>query len=135
MSQNVMFLKCKITKHKNVTKKCVYDEKCHGMYNKMSRNVTFLQYTVNKTDAHSRVPPEWPNEWIHATRIGYLRIFLQNLKISQYCQKTCKYHILKLLVFLGSSIRSNFFNNDCVNILTRGNDSPDSVIIHTYLIY
>ena len=45
-----------------------------------------------------------------------------------------KSYILKLLIFLESLIGSNFFNNYYMDILTRGNDSPDYVAIHMYII-
>ena len=85
----------------------------------MSICVVFQNGQMNES-----MPPEW----------DIYVFFFQNLKIRQYCQKTWKSYILKLLIFIESLIRSNFLNNDCMDILTRANDSPDYVAIHTYLI-
>ena len=70
------------------------------------------------------MPPEW----------DIYIFFFQNLKIRQYCKKTWKSYVLELLIGIESLILPNFFNDDCMDILTRGNDSPDYVAIHTYLI-
>ena len=39
---------------------------------------------------------------------------------------------LKILIFFEYFIGFNLFNDNCMNIQTRGNDSPDSVAIHIY---
>ena len=61
----------------------------------------------------------------------YISSKSQNLTLLTKTWTSC---ILKLLIFLESLIGSNFFNTYCMNILTRGNDSPDYVAILTYII-
>ena len=53
----------------------------------------------------SNVLHQWSITWWFSY---ILHIFLQNLKIWQYWQKTWKSYILKLLIFLESLISSNF---------------------------
>ena len=56
--------------------------------------------------------------------------FLQNLTIII----VKKHENLTLLIFLESLIHHIFFNNEYMDILTRGNDSSDYVAIHIYII-
>ena len=91
----------------------------------------YYKYYIKNRCAFARAPRTVG--WIYSChQNGIFTYFLQNLKIWQYCQKTWKSYILKLLIFLESLIHSNFFNNDYMNILTRGNDSPDYVAIHIH---
>ena len=83
--------------------------------------------------------------WVHENEYGSWLVDYILMKRNNYELGFAFYSILchlsyllwfifKLYIFLESLIRFNFFNNDCVNILARGNDSPDYVVIHTYII-